>query len=175
MNMTEKTINATGRRKTSVARAYMKKGTGQITINKLKLETYFGRETAQMVVKQPFQLLEQEGVFDVNVRVLGGGTSGQAGAIRHAITRALVKYEREFMPENHVVAAASPTETDGLVIEQAEKGNEDGDTGAGEQGVQLQWHKKLRQAGFVTRDSRSVERKKFGFHKARKKIQFSKR
>jgi small subunit ribosomal protein S9 len=174
--MTEKTINATGRRKTSVARAYLTKGTGKITINKRTLETHFGRETAQMVVKQPFQVLEQEGKFDVNIRVAGGGVSGQAGAIRHAITRALVKFEREFMPDNHVPAP----EGDNLEIATEMAGgdeNEGGESGggAGEQGVQLQWHKKLRQAGFVTRDSRSVERKKFGFHKARKKIQFSKR
>lgn len=167
--MTDKTINATGRRKTSVARAYLKKGSGKITVNKCDLEKYFGRETARMVVRQPFQLLGQDNGFDVNVRVVGGGTSGQAGAIRHAITRALVKFEREFMPENHV----PPAEDAALTLATEEDG--EGDNGAGEQGVQLQWHKQLRQAGFVTRDSRSVERKKFGFHKARKKIQFSKR
>lgn len=163
--MSEQTINATGRRKTSVARAYLKKGTGAIRINNRDLETHFGRETARMVVLQPLQLLGVDGEFDVNVRVAGGGVSGQAGAIRHAITRALVKFEKEFMPNNHVIAAEGEENQD----------DQGGDTGAGEQGVQLQWHKKLRQAGFVTRDSRSVERKKFGFHKARKKIQFSKR
>ena len=163
--MTKKTINATGRRKTSVARAYLKKGTGQITINKRTIEEYFGRETAQMVVKQPFQVLEQDNNFDVNIRVIGGGTSGQAGAIRHAITRALVKFEREFMPENHVVPPAESSDLEALSI----------DTGAGKQGIQLKWHKKLRQAGYVTRDSRAVERKKFGLHKARKRLQFSKR
>ena len=163
--MTEKTINATGRRKTSVARVYMQKGTGQIIINKRSLEKHFPRETAQMVVKQPFELLEQGGKFDIKVTVAGGGISGQAGAVRHAITRALVKFEREFMPDNHVVDAEGK-----FTLEVKED-----EAGAGKQGVQLQWHKKLRQAGFVTRDSRSVERKKFGFHKARKKIQFSKR
>lgn len=167
--MTDKTINATGRRKTSVARAYLKKGSGKITINKRELASYFGRETAQMVVRQPFELLNQAGSFDVNVRVVGGGTSGQAGAIRHAITRALIKFEREFMPDNHV----PPAEDAALTLATEDDG--ESDSGAGEQGVQLQWHKQLRQAGFVTRDSRSVERKKFGFHKARKKIQFSKR
>lgn len=164
--MSKQTTNATGRRKTSVARAYLKKGTGAIRINNRDLETHFGRETARMVVLQPFQLLGVEGEFDVNVRVAGGGVSGQAGAIRHAITRALVKFEKEFMPNNHVPVAEG---------EEASTDLEGGDTGAGEQGVQLQWHKKLRQAGFVTRDARAVERKKFGFHKARKKIQFSKR
>jgi hypothetical protein len=85
----------------------------------------------------------------------------------------LVKFEREFMPENHVVNT-SATLSASLEINGEEEAV-DADTGAGKQGVQLQWHKKLRQAGFVTRDSRTVERKKFGFHKARKKIQFSKR
>lgn len=167
--MTDKTINATGRRKTSVARAYLKKGNGQITINKRKLEDYFCRETAQMVVKQPFQLLDQEGNFDLNIRVVGGGVSGQAGAVRHAITRALVKYEQTYMPDNHV-----PVD-EALSSAAQDDDDSESDNGAGEQGVQLVWHKKLRQAGFVTRDSRSVERKKFGLHKARKKIQFSKR
>ncbi len=164
--MTEKTINATGRRKTSVARAYLKKGTGKITVNNRDLDRYFGRETAQMIVRQPFELLHQENNFDVKVRVLGGGMSGQAGAIRHAITRALIKFERHFMPENHVpVAADAPFSVE----------VEENESAAGKQGVQLHWHKQLRQAGFVTRDSRTVERKKFGLHKARKRIQFSKR
>ena len=91
--MSKQTINATGRRKTSVARAYLKKGTGAIRINNRSLETHFGRETAQMVVMQPFQLLGVEGEFDVNIRVAGGGVSGQAGAIRHGLTRALLDYD----------------------------------------------------------------------------------
>lgn len=165
--MTDKIINAVGRRKTSVARAYLKKGSGKIIINKRELASYFGRETAEMVVRQPLNLLNQGDNFDVNVRVLGGGTSGQAGAIRHAITRALIKFEREFMPDNHVI----PTGEDANKT----KDSDDDSNAAGEQGVQLQWHKQLRGAGFVTRDSRSVERKKFGLRKARKKVQFSKR
>ena len=171
--MTEQTIiNATGRRKTSVARVYLSKGTGEITINNRSIEEFFARETAQMVVKQPFELLKQEGQFDIKVRVLGGGTSGQAGAIRHGITRALVEYERKFLPENVISTPLRSQEEAVLLGGEVE---EDEDDGRGEQGVQLKWHKQLRKAGFVTRDSRSVERKKVGFHKARKKIQFSKR
>ena len=130
---------ATGRRKTSSARVYLKsKGKGNIIVNGKTLEEYFGRETSKLVVNQPINLLKKEGQlvsddnFDLNIMVKGGGSSGQAGAIRHGITRALLKFNEDFR--------------------------------------QL-----LRAAGFVTRDSRSVERKKVGYRKARKKPQFSKR
>lgn len=167
--MSANTINATGRRKTAVARVYLSKGTGKIKINNRELDQFFGRETARMVVLQPFQLLDQNNAFDVNVRVRGGGLSGQAGAIRHGITRALIKYERENLPHQTVVSDAASEDSD----EASTQSTDDSDQEV--RGVQLQWHKKLRQAGFVTRDARSVERKKVGFHKARKKIQFSKR
>ena len=83
----------TGRRKSSTARVYLKPGSGEITINKRPLDTYFGRETSRMIVRQPFGAIEMEGKFDVNVNVRGGGPNGQAGAIRHGITRALMEYD----------------------------------------------------------------------------------
>ena len=122
----------TGRRKSSTARVYLQRGSGNIIINKLPLEKYFGRETAHMVVRQPLELVEMRDNVDIRVNVAGGGNSGQAGAIRHGITRALIAYDEQLR---------SP----------------------------------LRKAGFVTRDSREVERKKFGLHKARKRPQYSKR
>jgi small subunit ribosomal protein S9 len=130
--MAEKTITATGRRKTSVARVFLKQGKGMIKINERSLEEYFGRETARMVVLQPFDVTQTKGSFDIEVNVQGGGSSGQAGAIRHGITRALVQVNAEFR---------SP----------------------------------LKKAGFVTRDPRAAERKKYGRHKARKRPQYSKR
>ena len=130
--MAEKTVTATGRRKTSVARVFLKHGKGVIKINDRSLEEYFGRETARMVVLQPFDVTQTKGNFDIEVNVQGGGSSGQAGAIRHGITRALVQVNSEFR---------SP----------------------------------LKKAGFVTRDPRAVERKKYGRHKARKRPQYSKR
>ena len=123
---------STGRRKSSAARVYIKRGDGNITINNRTLEQYFGRETGRMVVRQPLETVELLGQIDVNVTVKGGGISGQAGAIRHGITRALIEYDETL-------------------------------------------RKPLRQAGFVTRDAREVERKKVGLHKARKRPQFSKR
>ncbi len=123
---------STGRRKSSTARVYMTAGEGNITINNRGIDTYFGRETSRMVVRQPLELTEMIGKFDIKVNVNGGGNTGQAGAIRHGITRALMKYDETLRPE-------------------------------------------LRKAGFVTRDSREVERKKVGLHKARKRPQFSKR
>jgi len=123
---------ATGRRKTSTARIYLSKGEGNILVNDLPLEEYFGREVAKILVNQPFVLLNMENKFDVNIKVSGGGSFGQAGAIRHGIARALEKYD----PENR------PT---------------------------------LKTAGYLTRDSRKVERKKVGLVKARKSKQFSKR
>lgn len=122
----------TGRRKTSTARVFLKPGTGNITINDRTLDTYFGRETARMMVRQPLELVQAMDKFDVYVTVAGGGGSGQAGAIRHGITRALMEYDETLRST-------------------------------------------LRKAGFVTRDSREVERKKIGLRKARKRPQYSKR
>lgn len=130
--MAEKVIIATGRRKTSIARIYLKPGKGKMLINDRSLQEYFGRETARMIVMQPFELTQTSGSFDIEVNVVGGGNSGQAGAIRHGITRALMQVSSDFR---------SP----------------------------------LKKAGFVTRDPRSVERKKYGRHKARKRPQYSKR
>jgi small subunit ribosomal protein S9 len=130
--MADEFVYATGRRKTSVARVYLKRGKGDIRINNRVLEDYFGRETARMIVRQPFHVTRTLGDFDLVVNVKGGGSSGQAGAIRHGVTRALMKVDEGFR---------SP----------------------------------LKKAGYVTRDPRAVERKKYGRHKARKRPQFSKR
>ncbi|MDF3054095.1 MAG: ribosomal protein [Gammaproteobacteria bacterium] len=133
----------TGRRKTAAARVFIKPGTGKIVINKRTLDEYFGRPTSRMVVRQPLAALDIANKFDFYVTVKGGGSSGQAGAIRHGIARALIEYD--------------------------EKDAVDGETS------ELSWRRVLRKAGFVTRDSRSVERKKVGLRKARKAPQFSKR
>ena len=130
--MATDTYYGTGRRKSSAARVFMKRGDGNITINSRTLEQYFGRETGRMVVRQPLETVELLGQMDFNITVKGGGITGQAGAIRHGITRALIEYDETL-------------------------------------------RKPLSQAGFVTRDSREVERKKVGLHKARKRPQFSKR
>ncbi|MDO9237863.1 MAG: 30S ribosomal protein S9 [Aquabacterium sp.] len=122
----------TGRRKSSVARVFIKKGTGQILVNGKKVEEYFGRQTSIMIVKQPLMLTNNVEAFDVKVTVKGGGESGQAGAVRHGVTRALIDFDALLKPE-------------------------------------------LSRAGFVTRDSREVERKKVGLHGARRRKQFSKR
>jgi small subunit ribosomal protein S9 len=122
----------TGRRKTATARVFIKTGTGKITVNDRSLDEFFGRETGRMIVRQPLQVAEVEGRFDITVQVGGGGITGQAGAIRHGITRALIEYDENLR---------SP----------------------------------LRQAGFVTRDAREVERKKVGRRKARRGPQYSKR
>jgi len=137
----------TGRRKTSSARVYLQPGIGKITVNQLPLEKFFRRETARMIVRQPLLAVNAANQFDVLVTVCGGGPSGQAGAIRHGITRALVAYERA----NHVDIVADD--------------NASNDS----------WHRTLRTAGFVTRDSRMVERKKVGHKKSRKSEQYSKR
>lgn len=126
------TYYGTGRRKTSTARVFISKGTGQITINGRELADYFGREVAQMIVRQPLLVADALEKFDVRATVKGGGSFGQAGAIRHGLTRALMEYDEEL-------------------------------------------RQPLRAAGYVTRDSRAVERKKIGLHKARKRPQFSKR
>lgn len=122
----------TGRRKSSVARVYLTRGSGNITVNRRSLDEYFGRETARMVVRQPLDTAELNDKLDITIRVSGGGGTGQAGAIRHGITRALMSYDETL-------------------------------------------REPLRKAGFVTRDSRKVERKKVGLHKARKAPQYSKR
>ena len=122
----------TGRRKTSTARVFLRKGSGKIVVNDRGLDEFFGRKTARMIVRQPLEVVKLESNFDVNVTVAGGGITGQAGAIRHGLTRALIEYDETL-------------------------------------------RKPLRDAGFVTRDAREVERKKVGFRKARRGTQFSKR
>ena len=122
----------TGRRKTSAARVFLRPGNGTITINQRPIDVYLGRETARMIVRQPLELVGMVDKMDVYVTVKGGGEFGQAGAIRHGITRALMDMDESLRPA-------------------------------------------LRQAGFVTRDARMVERKKVGLHKARKRPQYSKR
>jgi small subunit ribosomal protein S9 len=142
-----KEFYGTGRRKTSTARVHLKPGKGTITVNDSSLDTYFGRETARMIVRQPLVATRMQDRFDVMVTVMGGGISGQAGAIRHGIARALVQYDEE--------------------------GSGSGESG-GEAGA-LSLRKQLRQGGHLTRDPREVERKKVGRHKARKGTQYSKR
>jgi len=132
----------TGRRKTSTARVYLKPGKGSITVNQNTLEQYFGRKTSQMIVRQPLEVTNLLGQFDVKVTVVGGGINGQAGAIRHGIARALRQYEK---------ASGFDTLAEGSI------------------------RKLLRAAGYLTRDARKVERKKYGLRKARKAKQFSKR
>jgi len=92
------TYYSTGRRKTSTARVFLRKGKGDITVNRCPLDTYFGRETSRMIVRQPLQTADMLDSFDITVTVKGGGMSGQAGAIRHGITRALMKYDSELRP-----------------------------------------------------------------------------
>jgi small subunit ribosomal protein S9 len=144
--MTETNFYGTGRRKTSTARVFLKPGKGSIVVNDRTLEEYFGRETARMVVRQPLVATDLTGKFDITITVAGGGANGQAGAIRHGIARALVKYEED------ETGTSSSGDTGNGVIKQA-----------------------LRRAGYITRDAREVERKKVGKHKARKGTQYSKR
>lgn len=125
-------INTVGRRKTSVARVYMNTGKGEITINERKIEEYFPSELLQIIVKQPLVKLQEEGSYNFDINVFGGGLKGQAEAIRLGISRALVEANEESKPA-------------------------------------------LRAEGFMTRDSRMVERKKYGRRKARRRFQFSKR
>ena len=96
--MSEASFYGTGRRKTSTARVFLTKGDGSITVNKRPLETFFGRKTAQMIVRQPLELMQLANAFDVKVTVKGGGTTGQAGAIRHGLTRALMQYDESLRP-----------------------------------------------------------------------------
>ena len=122
----------TGRRKDATARVWIKRGSGKVSVNGKTLEQYFARPVLRMIINQPFTVLDSLGKFDVFVTVLGGGLSGQAGAVRHGISRALDQYDPSFRPV-------------------------------------------LRKSGFMTRDSRVVERKKYGRAKARRSFQFSKR
>lgn len=144
----------TGRRKSSTARVFLTPGTGKITINALSVAEYFGRETARMVVQQALQAVEMTDKLDLRITVRGGGDMGQAGAIRHGITRALIKYDEEFL--NKQAANQEPV-------------------GEFETIKDNSYRRILRKLGFVTRDSREVERKKVGHRKARKKEQYSKR
>lgn len=122
----------TGRRKSSIARVFLLPGTGKITVNKRDIEEYFGPETLKLIIRQPLELTGMKGKYDVRVNVKGGGFTGQAGAIRHGISRALVEADGEF-------------------------------------------RQALKKAGFLTRDPRMKERKKYGLRGARRAPQFSKR
>ncbi len=151
----------TGRRKTAIARVFMKKGTGNMTVNGKAIEAYFGGlKTAAMMVRRPLELLECATQFDLKITVKGGGLIGQAGAVRHGITRALMAYDEDGMP-----AAVAVQAREGDEVEAAE----DAPVGI------LSWRRRLRAEGLVTRDSREVERKKVGHRKARKVEQYSKR
>ncbi|MFO7497534.1 MAG: 30S ribosomal protein S9 [Desulfobacterales bacterium] len=130
--MEKEVYYATGKRKTSIARTWMTPGTGQITVNDRPLDDYFKLQSAKKTLSQPFEVTNTTGAYDVKIRVLGGGTSGQAGAIRHGITRALLVANPEF-------------------------------------------RKLLKRAGFIRRDPRAKERKKYGQRGARARFQFSKR
>ena len=122
----------TGRRKSAVARVFLKPGKGQIVVNEKPVDEFFGRETGRMILRQPLAVTNNLASFDIRVNVFGGGENGQAGAVRHGITRALIEFDSTLKPT-------------------------------------------LSAAGLVTRDAREVERKKVGFHKARRRKQFSKR
>ena len=130
--MADNYFYGTGRRKSAVARVFMKRGSGKFVVNGKPVDDFFSRVTGRMIVRQPLQLIDQAASFDILVNVAGGGESGQAGAVRHGLTRALIAYDGSLKPT-------------------------------------------LSKAGFVTRDAREVERKKVGFHKARRRKQFSKR
>jgi small subunit ribosomal protein S9 len=123
---------ATGRRKSSIAQVSIAPGTGRITVNKKPVDSYFPRETLRMIIRQPVELVGATGKHDITVKVLGGGLTGQAGAIRHGISRALTKMDADLRG-------------------------------------------KLKKEGFLTRDPREKERKKYGLKGARKRFQFSKR
>jgi small subunit ribosomal protein S9 len=130
--VTELKHYGTGRRKTAVARVYLRPGHGNIIVNKRSIENYFSNEAHRMIIRQPLQLTDTAGKFDIQVNVEGGGIAGQAGAVRHGITRALIEFNNDL-------------------------------------------RRKLKKAGFVTRDPRVKERKKYGQKGARKRFQFSKR
>lgn len=149
----EKHYYGTGRRKSCTARVFIYRGDGQIQVNKKKIQEYFSLNSTVTVVKEPLKILNLDKKFNIKASVTGGGITGQAEAIRHGLTRALVSYDEEF---------SSKEENE---ISKEEKDNIAKNT----------WKKKLRKAGFVTRDPRKVERKKVGFRKSRKKEQYSKR
>ena len=130
--MSEIQYYGTGRRKTAVARVYLRPGSGKITVNRRDFDEYFPNQVLKMVIRQPLLLTETADKFDILVNVDGGGATGQAGAIRHGISRALLEFNGELRPQ-------------------------------------------LKAVGFLTRDARKVERKKYGQPKARKRFQFSKR
>lgn len=157
----------TGRRKTSTARVFLRRGTGKILVNHKSLEDYFGRPTARMVVRQPLELVGLSDKFDVLVNVHGGGIMGQAGAIRHGITRALMDYDEEKNPLTREKARSESGSRESGDKDAAESPNFVNPTSS--------FRHILRKAGFVTRDPRKVERKKVGLHKARKRPQYSKR
>ena len=108
--MAEQIYYSTGRRKSSTARVYLKKGTGNITINRRDLQIYFGRETGRMIVRQPLETVNMKDTFDIDVTVSGGGISGQAGAIRHGITRALIEYDETLRKAGFVTRDAREVE-----------------------------------------------------------------
>jgi small subunit ribosomal protein S9 len=128
----EQRYYATGKRKSSIARVYMKAGNGNIVVNKRNYDEYFTRPSLKMVIKQPFEITGKKDQFDLYVNVRGGGVAGQAGAVKHGISKALLEYDAELRPI-------------------------------------------LKKAGFLTRDARIKERKKYGQPGARKRFQFSKR
>ena len=130
--MAEEKYYATGKRKSSIARVWLKSGNGQIMVNRQPLDDYFGRAILRMVIEQPLALTETIGKFDMDINVSGGGHAGQAGAIKHGISKALMAYNLDLRPT-------------------------------------------LKKAGFITRDSRVKERKKYGRRSARARFQFSKR
>ena len=130
--MTENRFYATGKRKSAIARIYMKEGTGVLQVNKRNFDDYFTRESLKMIIQQPLEMTGKKGLLDFYINVDGGGIAGQAGAIKHGISKALVEYDSELRSA-------------------------------------------LKKAGFLTRDSRMKERKKYGLKKARKASQFSKR
>ena len=123
--MAQEQFYSTGRRKSSTARVYLTKGSGEIKINNRTLDQFFGRQTARMVVRQPLQLTNHETSFDVNVIVSGGGNSGQAGAIRHGITRALMKFDESLRPalrkEGYVTRDAREVERKKVGLHKARK------------------------------------------------------
>ncbi|MHB8771899.1 MAG: 30S ribosomal protein S9 [Syntrophales bacterium] len=130
--MTEKRFYATGKRKSAIARVYMKEGTGILQVNKRTFDDYFTRDSLKMLIQQPLEMTGKRGQFDFTINVEGGGMAGQAGAVKHGISKALVEYDEELRST-------------------------------------------LKKAGFLTRDSRIKERKKYGQPGARKRFQFSKR
>lgn len=159
----------TGRRKTSTARVFLRRGTGNIKVNHKDLDVYFGRKTARMVVRQPLELVGLADRFDVVVNVQGGGIMGQAGAIRHGITRALMEYDEE---KNPLTREAQEETKAGSKTDASETGSAKAENFVN---PTTSFRHILRKAGFVTRDPRKVERKKVGLHGARKRPQYSKR